>query len=86
MHFLQNRIELSNKICDGLPRRLDPFDDRPSLNYLRLIEGYLKPELQMFVRFFVRQSNEEFIAGFEWAEIVFDIEEGGNWTHGEFFA
>jgi hypothetical protein len=61
----QKGAKTQNQVMDQVRHVLKGFNDRLTLNNLRLAESYLKAELAILINFRVRCIDEELVACFQ---------------------
>lgn len=78
----EKRRKLPDDAVHKSKQLMDRFNQRLRLNNLRLVERYVKGELHLIVRFFIRGTNEEFVADLQGAQGVVGLEESRRWRQG----
>ncbi len=66
----KQRRERGDQVVDKIHHLLESFDQRITLNNLRLAERYIKSEIHVLVDFMVEGINEQFIAYLQRAQAV----------------
>jgi hypothetical protein len=70
----ETQSESRNDALDKCRELMERFEQRLCLNNLRLIERYIKSELQILIHFRIGSIDEEFIACFQGEENVSGLE------------
>jgi hypothetical protein len=72
----ETRPEASDSAADKISKMLDRFNQRLTLDNLRLIERYVKSEIILLIHFHIHGASEQYVAYFQRAHVVSGPEKG----------